>query len=211
MPNPSHAIIEAFCEECVWARAIRTHFAGLFEANEDRRLLLFEVANTFFQDLNLILIEYILLQLCKLTDHASSGKDKSNLTSNYILELEWSDKTKNILSETNAVLMSFRDKIINTRSKLVAHLDLRTRLQTISLLEFSEAEETEFWAALQTFVNAAHSEAIGGPFDINATMADGNVESLIHNLREAADYADLVNNEDGFLTRRINEMRYKNA
>ena len=205
------AVIEAFREECVWARSIRTHFADLFETNEDRRGLLSEVANIFFHDLNFILIEYILLQQCKLTDPASSGKDKSNLTSNYILELDWSDETKQILSVTNAELMAFREKVINARRKLIAHLDLRTRLQPFGLGEFSKAEEDKFWIALQAFVNAAHAEAIGGPYDINATMVEGDVASLVHALKEAVDYNYLVENEEGFLRRRVNQMRYKDA
>jgi hypothetical protein len=205
------AAIEAFCEECVWARAIRKHFADLFEVNEERRELLSEVAHTFFHDLNLLLIEYILLQICKLTDPASSGKEKTNLTTNYILELDWTSETRKILREKNADLMRLREKILEARRKLIAHLDLRARLQTVGLGEFSESEEAEFWEALQAFVNAAHSEAIEGPYEIDATMPDGDVANLIHSLKEAVDYSYLVQNEEGFLLRRVNEMRYKDA
>lgn len=205
------AVVKAFCEECVWARSIRTHFAALFEFNEPRRKLLAEVANIFFHDLNLMLIDYILLQQCKLTDPASSGKDKDNLTTNYILELEWSSQTRRILSAKNAELMEFRGKIVDARRKLIAHLDLSARLQPLGLGEFSESEETRFWSALQEFVNAAHSEAIGGPYEIDAAMVDGDVQSLIHCLKEGLDYSDAVESEPGFLLGRINKRRYKDA
>ena len=205
------AVIEAFCEDCVWARSIRTHYAALFEANEQRRELLSEVANIFFHDLNLVLIDYILLQQCKLTDPASSGKDRSNLTTNYILALDWSDETRKVLNAKNLELMDFRAKIIDARRKLIAHLDLGTRVQSIGLGEFSQAEEASFWSALQAFIDAAHSEAIGGPYEINATMVEGDVESLIHSLKEAADYNDLVESDPGFLSRRVNHRRYKDA
>lgn len=88
--------------------------------------------------------------------------------------------------------MAFREKIINAKRKLIAHLDLRARLQPLGLGEFSEAEEEGFWAALQAFVDAAHSEAIGGPYDISATMVDRDVANLIHSLKEAVDYNYLV-------------------
>jgi hypothetical protein len=205
------AVIEAFCEECVWARSIRTHYAALFEANEQRRELLSEVANIFFHDLNLVLIDYILLQQCKLTDPASSGKDRSNLTTNYILKLDWSEDTRQVLNAKNSELMNFRARIVDARRKLIAHLDLGTRVQSIGLGEFSAAEEASFWSALQAFVDAAHSEAIGGPYEINATMVDGDVESLIHSLKEAVDYNDLVESDPLFLRRRVNHMRYKDA
>ena len=104
-------VVEAFCDECVWVRSIRTHFADLFETNADRDALLSKVANIFFHDLNLILIEYILLQQCKLTDPALSGKDKNNLTTNFILGLDWSEETGKILRSKNTELMKFQKLI----------------------------------------------------------------------------------------------------
>lgn len=205
------SVVEAFCQECAWARSIRTHFAALFEFNEPRRELLSEVANIFFHDLNLILIDYILLQQCKLTDPASSGKDKDNLTTNYILELEWSDQTRQVLGARNVELMAFREKILDARRKLIAHLDVSARLQPLGLGEFSEEEEAGFWSALQEFVNAAHSESIGDPYEIDAAMIDGDVQSLILCLKEGLDYSDLVKSEPGFLLRRLNQMRHKDA
>ena len=49
--------VTAFCEECVWARAVRTHFAELFESGSVRHRLLAEIAKTIFQDLNVVLLE----------------------------------------------------------------------------------------------------------------------------------------------------------
>jgi len=204
-------VIEAFCEECVWLHSIRKHFADLFEFNESRNRLLFEVAGTFFHDLNLAFIEYILLQQCKLTDPASSGTDKDNLTTNFILQLNWTPEAKASLIEQNAILLRFRAKIVDVRRKLVAHLDLRARLQTLSFGQFTASEEAEFWQALQSFVNIAHSEAIGGPFEISATIQEGDVASLVHSLKDSVDYDDLVNQEDGFLLRRYGQRRYDDA
>ncbi len=204
-------VVEAFCDECVWVRSIRTHFADLFETNTDRTALLSDVANIFFHDINLILIEYILLQQCKLTDPASSGKDKNNLTTNFIWSMDWSEETGKILRSKNTELMKFQKLIIDARHKLVSHLDLKSRLQSIGLGNFSKEDEANFWRALQEFINAAHAEMIGGPYDINAAMQEGDVASLIHALRDAVDYDQLVENEDGFLLRRINQRRYENA
>lgn len=201
-------VVKAFCDECVWVRSIRTHFADLFEQNEKRRELLSEVASLFFGDLNLVLIEYIILQTCKLTELDSDRKKNvKNLTSNYILQLDWSTETKAILQNENKKLTEFRDKIIGARNKLVSHLDLQARLQPLGLGTFTQQEEQNFWAALQTFVDAAHDEAIGGPYEINAAMQDGDVASLVHCLKDGVDYKDLLENEDGFLLRRIGQRR----
>lgn len=204
-------VIEAFCDECVWVRAVRTHFETLYERNEQRRQLLSEVAHTFFADLNLILIDYLLLQFCKLTDPATSGRDRTNLTTNYILGLEWNVETREALTAANVELIGFRSKIIDARSKLIAHLDLNARLASTGLGSFSATDEAAFWSALQVFVNAAHSEAVGGPFEIFATMPHGDVENLVHSLKEAVDYSDIVESDPTFLRTRVHAMRYKDA
>jgi len=176
--------VEAFCEECVWTRSIRTHFADLFEADTGTGSLLAATASIFFHDLNAVLIEYILLQQCKLTDAATSGPGRDNLTSNYILTLDWTMESRGILTAANADLMTFREKVIDARRKLVAHLDRRARLESISLGAFSQDEEAKFWSALQAFVDAAHGEAVGGPYPIEATMM-GDANNLLHALRDA--------------------------
>jgi AbiU2 len=204
-------VVEAFCKECVWLHSVRRHFADLFESNDSRSQLLSEVANTFFHDLNLILIDYILLHQCKLTDPASSGVGKDNLTTNFMLLLSWTTETKDLLQEQNALLIKFREKIVDARRKLVAHLDLRARLTPVGLGSFTAADEAEFWQALQDFVNTAHEEAVGGPFEIDAAMQGGDVASLIHSLKDAIDYNDLANHEDGFLLRRFGNRRYDDA
>jgi hypothetical protein len=191
--NNRQIAVKAFCDECVWVRSIRTHFADLFETSDKRNQLLAEIASTFFHDLNLLMIEYLLLQQCKLTDPASSGgTDKNNLTSNYIVGLGWSEETKLILESANTELMAFRIKIFEVRRKLIAHLDFRARTQSNIFGEFTALEEKKFWDSLQVFVNAAHEEAFSDPFEIDVMMVDGDVSSLMHSLAEAADYNDLV-------------------
>lgn len=204
-------VVQAFCEDCVWARAIRAHFAQLFESGNKRGELLQEVAKTFFHDLNIVLLEYVLLQQYKLMDSASAGTGKENLTTNYLLSLGWSEETRVRLETENQEMLIFRAQIADVRRQLIAHTDLRARLDLISLGSFVEADELAFWAALQRFVNAAHEEAVGGPFEIDASMPDGDAASLVHGLVEAIDYADIVKAEPAFLTRRIGRRRFENS
>lgn len=204
----SAAAIAAFCNECVWVRAIRAHFEELFERGSDRHKLLAETAKTFFQDLNLVLQEYVLLQQCKLTDPANSGSDRHNLTSEYILEFAWSTSTRKKLTWENAKLQSFRRKIVDARRKLVAHTDLRARLGSASLGSFTQADEQSFWNALQSFVNIAHDATVGGPFEIEVAMPDGDAASLIHRLADAYDYDDLLKEDQSLLSRRVDKRRF---
>ena len=205
------AVVSTFCEECVWLYCLRKHFTDLFESGERRRLLLTEVAETFFHDLNLVLIDYLLLQMCKLTDPASSGTNKDNLTTNYILGLNWTQETATRLHVANQDLMRFRARIDDARRKLIAHLDLRARLQALDLGSFSPEDEAEFWGALRVFIQAAHEEAIGGPLDLDVTMPDGDVANLIHRLRDAVDYDDLHGQDGAFLLSRYGHRRFDDA
>lgn len=209
--NNRRQVVSSFCEECVWARSIRTHFAVLFESGPRRHELLSKVANTFFGDLNVILIEYLLLQQCKLTDPASSGKEKDNLTTNYILSLRWSDQTAQLLKDTNDYLMRFRTKVVDARHKLIGHSDLKAKLSLTALGTFTEEEERSFWDALQRFVDTAHAEAIGGPFDLNAVMPNGDAVSLVHSLVDAVDYRDIATQECDFIVSRSDKRQYKDA
>jgi len=191
--------------------AIRQHFRDLFESGELRRNLLTEISKGFFGDLNIVLQEYILLQKAKITDPASSGKGKENLSSNYLVSLNWSPPVEAELKALNDRLMGFRAKIDDARRKYLAHADLSSHLAQTKLGDFSEAEEQDFWSALQDFVNIAHEATFGGPYPIDAVQVDGDVQSLMHALVGAADYSDLVENEEGFLYRRFVKQRYKNA
>lgn len=107
--------------------------------------------------------------------------------------------------------MKFRDKINDARRLLVAHTDLHTRIDKVVLGSFARADESEFWAALQRFVNTAHEEAVGGPFEIEASMPDGDAASLIHRLVDAIDYDDLIREDAGMLTARTGKRRYGDA
>ena len=142
---------------------------------------------------------------------AGSRPDRTNLTTNYILGLEWSSETREALACANAELLAFRSKIVDARRKLIAHLDVNARLASTGLGSFSEDDEVAFWSALQDFVNAAHSEAIGEPFEIDASMPAGDVENLVHSLKEAVDYSDIIEDDPRFLRTRAHAMRYKDA
>lgn len=204
-------VVSAFCDECVWLYSLRKHFTDLFESGESRRVLLHEVASTFFHDLNLVLIEYLLLQICKITDPASSGANKDNLTTNYILGLAWTQSTAQRLHASNLEILKFRARIVDARRKLITHLDLRARLQALDLGSFSPTDEANFWEALQEFVDAAHDEAVGGPFDLRVAMPNGDVASLIHSLKDGVDYDDLHGQDGGFLLSRHGRRRFDDA
>ncbi len=149
-----------------------------------------------------------MLQQHKLIEGSPAGADKRNLTSNAIVELEWTDETRRQLQSANDALMAFGDKIASARSKLIAHTDLPSRMDVVALGAFTQDEEVAFWQSLQQFVNIAHGEAVGGPFEIDAPTVDGDINTLLHCLVDAVDYSDLAK-DDGFLLQRMGKQRYR--
>lgn len=209
--EPRAAIVLAFCEDCVWVRALRNHFQVLFESGDSRKRLLEECAKTFFGDLNLLLQEYLLLQTYKLTDPASSGHGKNNLTTNYLLSLAWDDSTRLALEAECVALNAFRQKIAEARNRLLSHTDVQARLKGAAVGQFLPEDETSFWQALQRFVDVAHDAAIGGPFEIDASMPDGDASRLVQSLIDAVDYDDMVNENSELLLNRYGKRRYNHA
>lgn len=203
--------VRVFCDECVWIRSIRDHFELLYESGEQRKKLLSEISNGFFSDLNIILLEYILLQKAKLTDPASSGKGKDNLSTNYVVSLEWPLDIEQTLSSINERINRFREKIIDARRKLLAHSDLKSHLERIEYGEFTVDDEKEFWIALKEFANTAHMATFGEPFEIESTQVDGDAHTLVHALKEAIDYGDIAESDPGFLLKRSGKCRYEDA
>lgn len=68
--------VTKFTDYCVILRAFWTHYQTIFQGSELKRELLRNAAPTFFRDLNSVLIDHLILQICKLTDPASTRKGK---------------------------------------------------------------------------------------------------------------------------------------
>lgn len=204
-----------FVKTCERIRIDRIEYQTLFEHSDKRIELLSEVAQVFFARIQEIFIEYILLQYCKLTDPArmaTKNETRDNLTTNGILSLGWSEKTKQIMIEKNIIMQEFTGKIRTARNRIIGHFDQKTIVYSQPLGEFEESEEWSFWKALNAFVNAAHTEEYGRPIEIiNIPGCHGDAGDLIGALVDAVDYSDIVRDpeEKGFLQRRFLKRRYQ--
>ena len=208
--NHKEKVVKLFCKECIRVCGIREHFSVLYESGDTRKELLSEISKGFFSDLNIILQEYILLQKSKLTDPAESGKNK-NLTTNYIVSLDWPKEIQQKLDAANAKIGKFREKIVDARRKLLAHSDLESHLERTQYGSFTVEDENGFWTALQEFVNTAHMAVFDEPCEIEVPLVDGDAFTLVQALKEAVDYSDTVNSEPGFLLSRTGKQRYEDA
>jgi hypothetical protein len=80
LPRPvTRRDVKKFIDYCVILRAFWTHYQTIFEGSDLQRELLQNTAHKFFSDLSHLLIEHLILQICKLTDPEMT-MGKRNLT-----------------------------------------------------------------------------------------------------------------------------------
>jgi hypothetical protein len=181
-------IIEQFCDQCYIIRALYKEYIFLYESDNKERLdLLDKTARDFFRNLQGILKNHILLDICKITDPASSG-GKSNLTIEYILkEIEQDAKSNLGLDELSDKIHKFRKCIVDARHKIIVHSDFETVKSNKTLGGFSKRDNEEFWENLQEFVNKVHMHYFNSPFILDEiTDCTYNVKDLVLALKKAA-------------------------
>lgn len=115
--------ITVFSEHCVFVRSLYLHGKGLFErTNNEERRRMENAAPVFFGDLNRIIIEHVILEVCKMTDPAQDFKKNDNLTIAFLVEhYGLSNDTR--LKALVAGLDAFRQKVVVARNKIISHSD----------------------------------------------------------------------------------------
>lgn len=76
--------VEAVTRYCVSLRSFWWHYRLFYEEGELRRTMLHRIAPIFFGDLNPMLNEHLVLQICKLTDPETT-MGRKNLTIDYLV------------------------------------------------------------------------------------------------------------------------------
>jgi hypothetical protein len=163
--------IEAMAHFCAHLRSIWRHYEILFEEGELRRTLLHRIAPVFFGDLNQLLIEQLVLQICRLTDPPVT-MGRTNLTIDYVIrEADFSGAPEE-LARAKALrdnIHQFRSKIAPARNRLIGHLDRDAVMAGQPLGPASEAEWKQFWDDLEQFLHMVHTRYVdpGGHFMLN--------------------------------------------
>jgi hypothetical protein len=124
--------ISIFIDNCVFARSVSLHGLALFEQSTDRdKQRMSRTAETLFGDLWQVIREYVILQVCKMTDPARDVRGDDNHTVAFLLEhYEFSSDPplKERLTTLRAQLESFGAKLRPARNKLISYADRGARL-----------------------------------------------------------------------------------
>jgi hypothetical protein len=167
-------------------------------------------ANIFFSDLNKILIEYMILQVCKITDPAKDFRNNANHTiAHFLQHFDFSEDRvlHERLKELSDKLHSFREKLLSARNKLISHSDRSAILSGFALGAASDKEWNEFWLNLQDFVQIVHTEIVGDPpFYICGVAMLSDADSLLKALKYSACFDQLLDGADPALTKKCVDL-----
>ena len=182
--------IEIFANYCVFMRSIYLHARELFETSSDEdKALMGMTAGTFFGDLNRVLNEYVILQVCKITDPAHDIRNNDNHTIAFLLEHYNFSSDPPILKrleDLQARMEAFRKKILPARNKLISHLDRAAILAARPLGAATDEEWNQFWLDLENFICIVHRKVIGSSFYLNGVAGLSDAGDLLKALRQGS-------------------------
>lgn len=200
--------VNKFVDHCVILRAVWQHNKALFETSVLRRELLGTVAPKFFADLNLLLIEHLILQTCRLSDKEGTEKQR-NLTTHFLANNADLSKTpgdKKRLAQLVRQIARFRKRILPARNKAVSHLDLHAAHRRTSLGGAPVAKWDQFWLDLEEFVAILYKRYVDpkGSFCWNGVAIISDADQLAQALRESTYFRAAI--ADAGITRRVSEI-----
>lgn len=172
----------------VHLRSFWRHYQIFYEEGDLRRTMLHQIAPIFFGDLNLMLIEHLVLQICKLTDPEGTAARK-NLTIDYLVNngdfsAAPADRDRAVILRDRIHL--FRMAILPARNKLISHLDLSSVMAGSPLGAADEKAWSQFWDDLDELLDLLnrHFADPPGPFRLKDVGMISDADSAVKALKE---------------------------
>jgi AbiU2 len=174
---------------CVHMRSVWRHYEIFFEEGELRRTMLHRIAPIFFGDLNQVLIEQLVLQICRLTDPETT-MGRKNLTIDYVVNNGDFSATPGKLAQIKALrdsIHQFRSKIVPARNRLIGHMDRDAVMAGMPLGGASEAAWLQFWDDLDEFLHIVHTRYVdpGGHFRLKDVAMISDADSAVKALKDS--------------------------
>ena len=181
--NELQKLFIAFREQCIWIRCCYNTYHTLYESNDRTKRILIDSAPIFFDDLNSILREFILLQICKITDPAETAGHKNLTVESLNIELCNHNLMTQEISDFSAGLSHYRDLVIEVRNKLIGHLDRETVLNDVPIGGHAKEDDIKFFEDLQGYNDAVGNGVDVGLLDFRTNAGSGDVFDLMKTLK----------------------------
>jgi AbiU2 len=202
--------ILVFANQCVFMRSIYLHGKLLFEQSSAKdKSRMTRSAPVFFGDLNRMFVEYLILQVCKITDPARDFRKNDNHTIAFLLQhydFSSDPARQQRLAVLDARLQAFRQKLLPARNKVISHSDRAAIMAGHALGGVLEAGWANFWLELQELVGIMHEMIVGSPFQINGVGMLTDADGLLKALKYAECFEQLAHEGDAQLTHRCADL-----
>lgn len=189
-------MVKAFGKHVIELRSAHRIYKELFESEETESLL-DKTAQSFFDDLNTMLRNYLLLEFVKITDPAESKGEENFTIDNIIESVCWPNEVEQKLRVLNEEVKRFRKYNIKPRNKLFAHIDKKAILSEKSFGGFPEGEDERFLTILEEICNIIHEACFNSIFGTIQVSMIGDVEDLKKALKKALVFDRLFSESKG--------------
>jgi hypothetical protein len=203
--------VAIFADYAVYVRSVYMHGRTLYETADDPDKAIMErTAPVFFGDLNKVLIEYVILQVCKITDPARDVRGNENHTTGFFVaaaDLSSEPEKRRRLTELHASMQGLREKLKPARDKVISHLDRNAALSKMILGAASKDEWSQFWRDLDEFVAILHETHVSSPpLHLLSVSGITDTEGLKRALRDGKHFNELINGDDKYVSRKCLEL-----
>jgi hypothetical protein len=205
--------ISIFADYAVYVRSVYMHGQTLCEtADQADKDVMESAAPVFFGDLNKVLIEYVILQVCKITDLAKDIRGNENHTTEFFVassDFSSEPDKANRLAELNKSMQVLRRKLKPARDKVISYLDRNAGLFKTIMGAASKDEWSQFWRDLDEFVAILYEKYVSSP-PLHLLTVSGITDTtyLQDALRKGTHFDQLINGDDKYISRRCVEIAF---
>ncbi len=172
-------------DQAIWLRQTINTFNDLFASGPETERILKDSAVVFFDDLYMMMHEYTILLICRLTGPAESFPNANLSTQRFTELMRDSDRLTPDIERLNTSLREHGESLKPARDKIIAHSDLEVHINSTALGAQSEEALTQFLEDLQAYFDAVGNAVGVGPSDFRHTPAPGDVIDLVRKLERA--------------------------
>jgi hypothetical protein len=200
--------IVIFANYCVFVWSVYRHGETLFHhSSNDDKGRMWRAAPVLFGDLNRMLNEYVILQVCKITDPAQDFRKNDNHTVAFLLQhydLSSDPAVEQRLKLLADQLHCFRKQIEPARNKFISHADRSAILAGVALGAVPPGAWQGFWRDLEEFLSIIFEKVVGETFRITEVGMASDADGLLRALKHAECFDELM--VDRTLTRRCVDL-----
>lgn len=185
-------VFEAVEHEVVWLHGRWIIFRQLFITDEDRIQVLMKTASSLFRIIHYVLVDDVILAICRLTDPAKTMGNYNNCSMPQIVELLRSTNPRlgDALDERYIELNAAADVFRSHRNKRIAHTDLDTVLSQNHLSDLTVDQIEAVLEMIRGFMNEFRESLGTGYMAYEWFWMNSDGDALISALSQYWQYVD---------------------